>query len=273
MADAGLRNVGRRLNGSFLDRCLRSFLDLQGVDRAMVIASQAFTALIPLLILVAAVAPTSRQDLVARGVIHRFDLGGDAAVAVQRLFEHSSEGSIGVLSVVLLVFSGVSLTRRLQRMYLLAWRLEPVPGIRGSFNASLGLVVLVMELALLSLVRSFVRDLPVDGVLAILVSIAAGIVLWTSVPWLLMDRRIAWRRLLPAGVLAATAISLYGAATSLYMPRLMERYSERYGLFGITLALVGWLLAVTIILVTTTVVAAELDRTSDPDRSELPRQG
>jgi uncharacterized BrkB/YihY/UPF0761 family membrane protein len=243
----------------------------------MVIASQAFTALILLLILVAAVAPTTRNDLVARGVINRFDLGGDAAVAVQRLFEHSSEGSVGVLSMVLLVFSGVSLTRRLQRMYLLAWRLEPLSGIRGSFNAGLGLVFLVMELVLLSFARSFVRGLPVDGLLAFVLSTAAGIVLWTSVPWLLMDRRVAWRRLLLAGVLASTAISLYGTVTSLYMPRLMERYSERYGLFGISLALVGWLLAVTLILVTTTVIAAELDRTRRPervpDRSELPRQG
>lgn len=243
----------------------------------MVIASQAFTALIPLLILVAAVAPTTRNDLVARGVINRFDLGGDAAVAVQRLFEHSSEGSVGVLSMVLLVFSGVSLTRRLQRMYLLAWRLEPLPGIRGSFNASLGLVFLVVELVLLSFVRSFVRGLPVDGLLAFVLSAAAGIVLWTSVPWLLMDRRVAWRRLLLAGVFASTAISVYGTVTSLYMPRLMERYSERYGLFGISLALVGWLLAVTLILVTTTVIAAELDRTRRservPDRSELPLQG
>ena len=45
---------------------------------------------------------------------------------------------VGVGSLLLLVFSGVSLTRRLQRMYLQAWRLEPLPGVRGSLNAALG---------------------------------------------------------------------------------------------------------------------------------------
>ena len=44
------------------------------------------------------------------------------------------------------------------------------------------------------------------------------------------------------------------------MPRLMTSYSERYGLFGVTIALVGWLLCISFILVASTVVAGELDR-------------
>src|SRR3712207_8923593 len=38
----------------------------------------------------------------------------------------------------------------------------------------------------------------------------------------------------------------------------------RSGLFGITIALIGWLLAVTLVLVASTAVAAELDRAQDP---------
>jgi hypothetical protein len=49
-------------------------------------------------------------------------------------------------------------------------------------------------------------------------------------------------------------------ASTIYMPRLMDAYSERYGIFGVTLALVGWLLCVALILVIATVVAAEFDR-------------
>ena len=88
--------------------------------------------------------------------------------------------------------------------------------------------------------------------------------LWTSVPWLLLDRRIPWRRLLPAGALTATGASLYGVATTIYMPRLMETNSERYGLFGVTVALVGWLLCISFIVVAATVVAAEFDRSPEP---------
>ena len=84
--------------------------------------------------------------------------------------------------------------------------------------------------------------------------------LWTSVPWLLLDRRIPWRRLLPAGALTAVGAGIYGVATTIYMPRLMESNSERYGLFGVTLSLVGWLLCIALIMVAATVVAAEFDR-------------
>ena len=40
----------------------------------------------------------------------------------------------------------------------------------------------------------------------------------------------------------------------------MESNSERYGLFGVTLSLVGWLLCIAVIMVAATVVAAEFDR-------------
>ena len=39
----------------------------------------------------------------------------------------------------------------------------------------------------------------------------------------------------------------------------MESYSARYGLFGVTIALVGWLLCIAVLVVASTVVAAELD--------------
>jgi uncharacterized BrkB/YihY/UPF0761 family membrane protein len=71
---------------------------------------------------------------------------------------------------------------------------------------------------------------------------------------------VPWRRLVPTGVLTTVCTTAYGAASVVYMPRLLETYTRRYGLFGVTLALVGWLLAVAFIVVAATVVGAELDR-------------
>ena len=59
---------------------------------------------------------------------------------------------------------------------------------------------------------------------------------------------------------------LYGVATSIYMPPLMESYSERYGLFGVTISLVGWLLCISFIVVAATVIAVEFDRAPDGGR-------
>jgi membrane protein len=248
---------------TFPGRCLGSFLAMQGIDRAMALSAQAFTALIPLLLVLSALAPASRSDAVSDAVTGKFGISGEAAQAVEQLFARPADGAIGGLSFALLVFSGVSFTRRMQRMYLQAWRLESIPGVRSSLNAAAALTVLVLEIGLLSLARTLVDGLPFGWGLGAPLSILASLVLWTSVPWLLLDRRIPWRRLLPVGVLTAVATSLYGVATTIYMPRAMEANSERFGLFGVTLSLVGWLLCIAIIMVVATVLATEFDRAQD----------
>ena len=264
MALQDVQALRHRLEATFPGRCVTSFVAIQGLDRAMVISSQAFTALIPLLIMMSAMLPAADASVVSDSLIRRFGLSGDSATSVEVVFAHSGSGSIGLVSVLLLVYSGISLTRRLQRMYLTAWQLPALPGVRGPINAAMGLGALLVEVSLLSLVRTIGRALPLDWLFALPFSVGASLLLWTSIPWLLMDRRIPWRRLLPAGLLAGTCATIYGLATSLYMPRLMESYNERYGLFGVTVALVGWLLCISFIVVAATVVAAELDRHPEP---------
>jgi membrane protein len=267
----GLRAYVPRLEATFVGRCARSLIGLQVIDRALVLASQAFTALIPLLLLVAALAPADHRDVVSDALIGRFRLSGDARAAVQQLFAHSGSGAMGLFSAFLLVFSGVSLTRRMQRMHQEAWRLGPSPGLEHAVHAGLGLAALLLGIGLLYMARALVAPLPLSQVLLLAVSALAGFLLWTTVPWLLLDRRLTWRRLVPVGVLTATCTTVYGVASTFYMPRLLETYSRRYGLFGVTLALVGWLVCVAVIVVASTAVASEFDRAPDPWARRLRR--
>jgi uncharacterized BrkB/YihY/UPF0761 family membrane protein len=256
-----LRTAVRRLESTFVGHAAGSFMNLQGIDRATTIAAQAFTALIPMLILASGLAPADDPDLVADVLIRRFRLGGSAADAVREVFSSPAGASTGVFSVVLLIFSGVSLARRLQRVYQDAWLLPPRRGVRGSLNAALALVVLLLEIGLLVLAHTLVGTVSSGWLIGGTASVAGSLLLWTTVPWLLLDRRIAWRRLLPTGALTAVCTGVYAVATTLYMPRLMTTYSVRYGLFGVTLALIGWLLCISLIVVGATVVAAQFDRT------------
>jgi uncharacterized BrkB/YihY/UPF0761 family membrane protein len=265
-----------RLERSFAGSCIREFIALQGIDRAVVLASQAFTALIPLLLLVSAWSPADNPDVVSGGIIRRFHLTGGAADAVRQLFASPGGGATGVLSVFLLFFSGVSLARRMQRMYQQAWRLEATTtGVGRALNAAFGLTVLVLGIGLLYLARTLVGWLPADEVLvtplSVLVSVVGSFLMWSTVPWLLLDRRIAWRRLVPTAALASACSSIYGVGSSIYMPRQLESYSERFGLFGVTLALIGWLVGIALILVATTAVGSELDRTDAPWARRLRR--
>lgn len=73
--------------------------------------------------------------------------------------------------------------------------LAPLPGARGSINVALGLGALLVEIALLYFLRMLVRPLPFDWALGIPLTVLAGLIHWASVPFLLLDRRIPWRRL------------------------------------------------------------------------------
>jgi uncharacterized membrane protein YvlD (DUF360 family)/uncharacterized BrkB/YihY/UPF0761 family membrane protein len=260
-----LTALAERVWGSFIGRCIQRFLRMEGFDRSLVLASQAFTALIPLLIIVAALAPSGGPELIGRTIIAKFGLTGTSADAVQQLFAVSgvAQTSASVGSALLLLYSGVSFTRRLAKMYRAAWN-EEKAGVRGNLFAALGLFVFVAEVLFVYWLMSLARNLPLDWVVALPLSILTGLVPWTSVPYLLMNRQVHWRRLLVGGALTATSMAFFGMATTLYMPDLIDQYTSQFGLFGVTIAIIGWLLGAAVITVASTAIAAEFDRSGAP---------
>ena len=66
-----LAALSQRVWGSFLGRCVHRFLSMEGLDRCIVLASQAFTALIPLLLLISTLVPAGQPNVVAKGVRRR----------------------------------------------------------------------------------------------------------------------------------------------------------------------------------------------------------
>lgn len=250
----------QRVWSSFLGRSVHRFIRMEGFDRCLVLSSQAFTALIPLLIVVSAVVPPGGPEVIARTIITKFGLSGSSAESVEQLFavDGSAQSTLGVGSAVLLLYSGVSFTRRLQKMYRAAWDQERT-GVRGNLFAAVALVVFVAEVLMVYAIMSLVHRLPADWLFALPLAIVTGLVPWTSIPYLLMDRQVHWRRLLVTGVLTAAAMAVYGTATALYMPEMIETQTAEFGLFGVTIAIIGWLLGAAVIIIACTAVGAEFD--------------
>ena len=265
MPTRGVTELIERLQESFLGRCLRRFVRMAGLDRCIVLASQAFTALIPLLILMSTLAPAGDSSAAADTLVRKFDLTGESAAAVQELFATPTGATSGVSvsSALLLLFSGVSFTRRMQRMYRAAWEKEKA-GIRGGLFAALGLLAMLAEVLVLYGVRALVRDLSLYWLWALPISLATGLILWTSIPYLLLNREVHWRRLLVAGGATALGTSLFALATTVYMAPLVTQYTAEFGLFGITIALIGWLLGASVVLVSCTAIGAEFDFSQGP---------
>ena len=260
-----LTALSERVRSSFLGRCVLRFVLIQGFDRCIVISAQTFTALIPLFIVVASAAPAGQEDVISQAIIKRFALSGEPAAAVEQLFttppDATSETTI--FSALLLIYSGVAFTRGLQRMYRAAWGQDKA-GIRSALFASLGLTALILEMVVAYWIRAFVSRFPLEWLWAIPLSAAIGFVLWTSIPYLLLERQVHWRRLLAAGATSSLGMTLFAFATPIYIPQLMTRATADFGLFGVTITIVGWLLVAAGILVAAAVIGAEFDASVAP---------
>jgi membrane protein len=253
--------VVERTRLSLPARCLRRFGAIHGRDRAFVLAGQAFTTLIPLLIVVGAAARQNGSAFVAERLNSRFHLTGVSAEALRTLFERppGATGAITVTSVLVLLFSLVSLTRSLQRTFEDAWHL-PAAGVRGTLHGLTGLGLLLASILVLSLLATLMRPLPAGTALATVVRTLAAVAVWLLLQYLLLSRRITVRRLVPGALLAGVGQTAMSAYSSLWMPRVIGQNADRYGVIGVTFALVGWLIVVGLALVVFAAVSAETGR-------------
>ena len=78
--------------------------------------------------------------------------------------------------------------------------------------------------------------------------------------YVLLSRRIPWRRLVPSAVLAGLGQVAIAAYSAVVMPNLIASNSARYGVIGVSLALITWLLVIAGAIVIGAVLGAELVR-------------
>jgi membrane protein len=247
-------------------RCLRRALAINGRDRAFVLAGQAFTTVIPLLILVSAATRKNGSALVADRLNNRFRLTGAPAQALRTLFERppGATGAVTVVGVVILLFSLTSLTRSLQRTFEAAWGL-PRAGMKGTLHGLTGMGLLLASVLVLSVLVAAVRPLPAGVLVAPVLRTVVAAAIWLVLQDLLLSRRVPMRALLPGAVVAGigqTVISIY---TSAWMPRVIAHNADRYGVIGVTFAMVSWLIVIGFALVAFAAIAAELGRSLPTD--------
>jgi membrane protein len=237
----------------FGETSFRRFLDVEGTMQATVLAAQAFTSLIPFMVVAAAFGP-GEDDLSAR-IVDRFDLSGSAARSVRQLFNDAGEVESAVtwVSVIILVLSALSFTRALQRMYERSYGV-PAGSWKEGWRGLAWLAGLAVWLSVSSPLREALAD--VGGpVLALAVSTALGFVLWLWTPSILLGD-VGWRHLLPGALIAAVLGALLTAASSIYVPVVMEWSADRYGLIGVAFTFQSWLLAAGFVIVAGAVIGA-----------------
>ena len=234
-------------------RCFQRFVELEGFDRGMALAGQAFAALLPLLIVVGAASPDDGRD-VADTLIEEFRLSGSAADALRSALARPARPESGVsqLSFLILAISALSFTRAMQRLYVRAWRL-PKMGMRGN---GWGLAWLGAFVAWTS-VQPVVIGL-FHGLLAFVVAETLATGLWLMTPWLLVGRRLSWRRLLPQAALTAIGMLCVSVAAAIYAPRAISAAAADFGVIGVAFSLLTLLFLITMVMVVTAAIGATL---------------
>jgi uncharacterized BrkB/YihY/UPF0761 family membrane protein len=262
-ARAELARLQERLEahaaGLFLVRCVQIYYVIEARDRVLMLAGQGFIALIPLLMVVATFASASGVAGVGVIIIDGMDLTGGAADAVTSLFAYppGATGGITAFSIVLLLFSLNSFAKSVQRTFEAAWGL-PRMGMRGVSSRTAGLIALLGGGVLAAWIG---HDLDPDPVLMVVVIIVQLVVIaaaWLIGTSLMLARRTPFRLLMVGALVSAALQLVVGWATAIYMPAIFARNAERYGVIGVALALVTWLIAVTSVVVGGAIIRAIL---------------
>ena len=233
--------------------CLRRYVAIEGTLQATVLAAQAFTSLIPYIVVASAFAPGDAD--IADSIIDRFGLEGNSAKSVHQLFASAGETESAVtwISVVILLLSALSFTRALQRLFQRAYG-RPANPVKDTQRGLLWVLALAAWITVTSPLRGLLED--VGGVvLALMVTTVTGFVLWLGTPVVLLGER-DWRRLAPGAAISGLLGALLGVASSVYVPLAMDWSADRYGLIGIAFALQSWLLGAAFVLVIGAVVGA-----------------
>ena len=253
----------------FGSHSFRRFVQVEGAQQATVLAAQAFTSLIPFLVVGAAFGPGD-EDIADR-INERFDLHGSAARSVEALFNDSAqvESAITWVSIVILILSALSFTRALQRMFQRAYETEP-GGLGEAWRGLAWLAAFALWVVVSSPLRETLDDLA-GVVFAICISTAMGFVVWLATPIILLGG-MDWRRLLPGALVSAVLGALLGAASGIYVPILLEWSADKYGLIGIAFSIQSYLLAASFVIVIGAVIGAVASERFEPHLQRFGRR-
>ena len=230
------------------------FIAMAGFDRSMALAAQTFTALVPLLIVVAAVFEGGDGGSLGDAVVDRMDLSGAAADSVRRVLPASSnvESAVSGLSVIILIISALSFTRALQRLYERAWGLEA----RGVRDTAYGLLWLAGLAAFVVLHLALHGH--INGPEGLISSLAGTFLIWLVTPYVVTARRLPWRVLVPQALLTAVSLTAFRAASAIYMPTAISSSAEQFGTLGVCFALISWLFGAAVVLAGAAAIGAAL---------------
>ncbi|MFG1785254.1 hypothetical protein ACGFIU_22690 [Rhodococcus oryzae] len=248
--------------GRTVARIIKGIVDIELADRAMTLAAQEFTSVLPVIIAVGTIG-----DLHAVGGTISEQLGFDPtgldlyAIAPGALEESTPTfATFGVIGMVMVILSGTSFARALGRLYGKIWNI-PTLSIRGSWRWVAVLFAVASSVALLSVARQLAGMDWVGPPLAFGTELAIWFGLWAVVPYLLTEGRLAGRVLWATAALTALGLALLRIGGRIYLPMAGESAQEKFGSLGLVFTTITWMFVLSgvVVAAATIVKAVALD--------------
>lgn len=241
--------AGRTAPGRFLLRVANALAEIEVFDRSMTLAAQAFTSLLPLIIVAAAIRHGDTRPI-GQGLSQYLGLSDSATEVIERSLPGATDvlSTLGWFGVLLLLASATAFSRALDRFYARVWSTRK-PGLRGAWRWVAVLAAILIGLALVQFTRSIIRS---DGgylVLRFILESALWTLIWLAAGWIILNRAVGVRALLPGAMLCGIGLAIIGGFGRIYLPIALTSAAQQFGALGITIAYIGWLFILMFVVV------------------------
>jgi membrane protein len=229
---------------------LSHLISVNVLDSATRLAAQTFLTAVPLLFVVASIAPPSLRDQFVRSVHDAFGLSGSADAELNKVLQGTTKPSdelrqtTGVVGGLMVLISATACSRAMQRLCERAWSL---PGANARVAAWRWLAWLATWLVMFAIQGSLRNGFGVGLWLGVPLLLVAEVGIWWWTQHLLLTARVPWPPLLPGALLTGTALTVLTSAAPLYVPRALNHSLEKYGSLGAVFTLLSWLIALCVV--------------------------
>ena len=145
------------------------------------------------------------------------------------------------------MIAATSFARALERSLQRIWR-TPSISVKFAWRWFAALAAVVIGLAFVVATRIIVHG---DGAVPVFEFIAEVVIwgaLWWIASWIVINRRVSLRQLLPGAVLAGIGFAVAGLFGRAFLPPLLADSAARFGVLGMAFTYIGWLLVLSCVL-------------------------
>jgi uncharacterized BrkB/YihY/UPF0761 family membrane protein len=243
-----VRTGVRSAPGRFAVRVVRDLRDVELFDRAMTLAAQVFTSILPILI----AAGTLRGRLgpeADSAFVENLSLDERTADLLQESLPRDVDGvtATGIIGLLLLIIASTSFARALERCFRRIWR-TPKVSIRFAWRWIVAIVAIVIGIALVVATRNIVDGPGAMPVLEFIAEAAIWCVLWWFASWIVINRSVGLRALLPGSVLAGIGFAGATLLGRVFLPPILAGSADQFGVLGLAFSYIGWLFVLMFVL-------------------------